>query len=94
VLELAERLGNVAAREQRRLRTSRRATPSGSTTCAWHVIFATCAACRKRTHIDARLLQHGRPPYTRLLDLERKLRCGSCGNRQGNTLSVSMAPRN
>jgi hypothetical protein len=61
---------------------------------AWHVIFATCAACRRRTHIDARLLQHGRPPYTRLLDLERKLRCGSCGNRQGNTLSVSMAPRN
>jgi hypothetical protein len=61
---------------------------------AWHVIFATCAACRKRTHIDARLLQHGRPPYTRLLDLERKLCCSSCGNRQGNTLSVSMAPRN
>ena len=61
---------------------------------AWHVVFATCAACRKRTHIDARLLQHGRPPYTRLLDLERKLRCSSCGNHQGNTLSVSMAPRN
>jgi hypothetical protein len=61
---------------------------------AWHVIVATCAACRKRTHIDARLLQHGRPPYTRLLDLERKLRCGSCGNHHGNTLSVSMAPRN
>jgi hypothetical protein len=61
---------------------------------AWHVVFATYAACRKRTHIDARLLQQGRPPYTRLLDLERKLRCGSCGNRQGNTLSVSVAPRN
>ena len=61
---------------------------------AWHVIFATCAACGKRTHIDARLLQHGRPPYTRLLDLERKLRCGSCGNHQDNTLSVTMAPRN
>jgi hypothetical protein len=29
-----------------------------------------------------------------LLDLERKLYCGSCGNRQGNTLSVSLAPRN
>jgi predicted PurR-regulated permease PerM len=40
------------------------------------------------------LSQHGRPPYTRLLDLERKLRCGSCGNRQGNTLTVAMAPRN
>jgi hypothetical protein len=61
---------------------------------AWHVIIATCAACRKRTYIDARLLQHGRPPYTRLVDLERKLRCSSCGNRHGNTLSVSMAPRN
>jgi hypothetical protein len=32
---------------------------------AWHVVFATCAACRKQTHIDARLLQHGRPPFTR-----------------------------
>jgi ribosomal protein L37E len=61
---------------------------------AWHVIFATCAACGKRTHFDARLLQHGRPLFTRLLDLERKLRCSSCGNRRGNTLSVSMAPRN
>jgi hypothetical protein len=61
---------------------------------AWHVVFATCVACGKRTHIDARLLQHRRPPYTRQLDLERKLRCSSCGNRQGNTLSVSMTPRN
>jgi DNA-directed RNA polymerase subunit RPC12/RpoP len=61
---------------------------------AWHVVFATCADCGKRTHIDAGLLQHRRPSYTRLLDLERKLRCTSCGNRQGNTLSVTMAPRN
>ena len=60
----------------------------------WHVVFATCAACGKRTHIDVRLLQNGRPPYTRLLDLERKLRCDSCGNRRDNTLSVTMAPRN
>ena len=61
---------------------------------AWHVIFASCAACGRRTHIDARLLRHGRAPYTRLLDLERKLRCSSCGNHQGNAFSVSMAPRN
>ena len=61
---------------------------------AWHVVFAACAACGKRTRIDARLLRQGRPPYTRLLDLERKLYCGSCGNRQSNTLSVSLAPRN
>jgi len=61
---------------------------------AWHVIVATCAVCGKQTHVDARLLQHRRPPSTRLRDLERKLRCSSCGNRQGNTLSVSMALRN
>ena len=57
-------------------------------------IVATCPACGKRTHIDAKLLQHGRPPYTRLLDLERKLRCSGCGNCEGNTLTVAMAPRN
>jgi hypothetical protein len=44
--------------------------------------------------MDARLLQHGRPPYTRLLECERKLRCSSCGNRHGNSLSVAMAPPN
>jgi hypothetical protein len=60
----------------------------------WHVIVATCAACGRRTHIGAVLLQHGRPPYTRLRDLERKLRCRGCGNHEGNTLTVSMAPRN
>lgn len=60
----------------------------------WHVIVATCAACGKRAHIGAALLQHGRPPYIRLLDLERKLSCSRCGNRHGNTLVVSIAPRN
>jgi hypothetical protein len=59
----------------------------------WHVIIASCAACRRRAHVAAALLQHGRPPYTRLLDLERKLCCTGCGNRQGNRLNVSMAPR-
>jgi hypothetical protein len=29
-----------------------------------------------------------------VLDLERKLCCTGCGNRQRNTLTVSMAPRN
>jgi hypothetical protein len=61
---------------------------------AWHVIVATCAVCGRSTHVNAKLLQHCRPPYTRLRDLERKLRCSRCGNRQGNTLRVSMAPRN
>jgi hypothetical protein len=60
----------------------------------WHVIVATCAVCRRRAHVAAALLQHGRPPYTKLLDVERKLYCTGCGNRRENTLTVSMAPRN
>jgi hypothetical protein len=60
----------------------------------WHVIIASCAACRRRAHVAAALLQHGRPPYTRVLDLELKLCCTGCGNRRGNTLTVSMVPRN
>jgi len=69
--------------------------PSGSTICVpgmWS--SRPVPPAEIGPHIDARLLQHGRPPYTRLLDLERKLRCSSCGNHHGNTLSVSMAPRN
>jgi hypothetical protein len=49
----------------------------------WHVIIATCAVCRRRAHVAAALLQHGRPPYTRVLVLERKLCCTGCGNGQG-----------
>jgi hypothetical protein len=60
----------------------------------WHVIIATCAVCRRRAHVAAALLQHHRPPYNRLRDLQRKLRCTGCGNRHGNTVTVSMAPRN
>jgi hypothetical protein len=60
----------------------------------WHVIIATCAACRRRAHVAAVLLQHGRPPYAKLLDVERKLCCSGCGNLRGNTLIISMAPRN
>jgi rubredoxin len=61
---------------------------------AWHIIVAACPVCGRRTRISVGRLQQGRPPYTKLVDLERKLRCGSCGNEQDNSLTVSMAPRN
>jgi hypothetical protein len=60
---------------------------------AWHVVFATCGACGSRTHVAAKVLEHGRPPHTSLSEIERKLRCSRCGNRRGNTLTLSMAPR-
>ena len=58
------------------------------------MVVAAYAACNNRTRVGTGLLQHGRPPHTRLLDLERKFRCGGCGNRDGNTFTVSLAPRN
>jgi hypothetical protein len=39
------------------------------------MVVATCAACRRRAHVAAALLQHGRPLHTKVLDLERKLCC-------------------
>jgi hypothetical protein len=60
----------------------------------WYVIVATCAASGNRADVAAALLQHGRPPHTRVPHVERKLWCTGSGNRRGNTLTVSMAPRN
>jgi hypothetical protein len=62
---------------------------------AWHAVF--CDLCNLPKADPASTpgcSQHGRAPYTRSLDLERKLRCTSCGNQHGNGFSVSMAPRN
>jgi hypothetical protein len=60
----------------------------------WHVVTATCLLCRHRGTVALATLSRGRPGYTRLIDLERKLGCTACGNRHGNTLEVSRKPRN
>ena len=39
------------------------------------------------------LIKFDQREHTRLIDLERKLRCTRCGNRARNTLMVRMAPR-
>jgi hypothetical protein len=41
---------------------------------------------------NAALLQ-GRPNYTRLIDLERQLRCRKCGARGRASLDVELRPR-
>lgn len=38
-------------------------------------------------------LQRGRPGYTRLTDLERRLRCQKCGARGKASLEVEFRPR-
>jgi DNA-directed RNA polymerase subunit RPC12/RpoP len=59
----------------------------------WHVITVSCPACGHKGRLDATTLGRGRPDYTRLLDLERKLRCRSCGNREDNRILMTMAAR-
>jgi hypothetical protein len=59
----------------------------------WHSVIAACPACNRRARLDAAMLGRGRPPMSRLVDLERHLVCGSCGNRPGNRLLVTMASR-
>jgi DNA-directed RNA polymerase subunit RPC12/RpoP len=59
----------------------------------WHVVEAACPYCRHRAAIDHARLGRGRPPFTRLADLEMKLRCRRCGRRRGHALSLSLRPR-
>ena len=59
----------------------------------WHVITVNCPTCGHKGRVYPTALSHGRPDHIRLMDLERKLRCTSCGNRQDNRILVSMASR-
>ena len=51
-------------------------------------------AIRYQADLNVGFLAWERPPYTHLVDLERKLRCTRCGNRLDNSLSVRVMPRN
>ncbi len=59
----------------------------------WHVVTVTCPACGHKGRVDAATLGRGRPDHARLIDLERKLRCRGCGNRDDNRILVTMASR-
>ena len=59
----------------------------------WHVLTAVCSACRHRRQMRLWQLLAGRPPYTHLTDVEAKLRCQRCGNREDNRVLVTMAAR-
>jgi hypothetical protein len=59
----------------------------------FHLVRASCHACRAQGHhCDAARLQ-GRPGYTRLMSLERQLRCRKCGVRGKASLDVEFRPR-
>jgi hypothetical protein len=50
-------------------------------------LMAACFRCQHQERLTVAVLTWERPPHAYLSDLERKLRCTRCGNRQGNTLS-------
>ena len=60
----------------------------------WHIVMARCFKCGYQARIGSDVLAWERPPHTHITELERKLRCTRCGNRTGNTLSVTTVPRN
>ena len=58
-----------------------------------HIISARCLQCGHEAEFTGDFLAWERSPHACLTDLQRKLRCTRCGNREGNTLSVRMAAR-
>ena len=60
----------------------------------WHIVSARCFQCRHETEFTGDFLAWERPPHTYLTELQPKLRCTHCQNRQGTTLSVRMEARN
>jgi hypothetical protein len=59
----------------------------------WHIVEAVCLACRRRETIPQARLRRSAAAGDRLADLERRLRCRTCG-RRGHRLTIRMAPRN
>ncbi|MGP1253407.1 hypothetical protein ABWI00_04720 [Algihabitans albus] len=59
----------------------------------WHRFQATCLRCRHTSIVDPATLRRRWDEYTRIVDLEPKLRCRACGNRSGNSLSVGQLTR-
>jgi DNA-directed RNA polymerase subunit RPC12/RpoP len=59
----------------------------------FHLVRASCHACAHKAIIPNATLQHGRPNYTRLISLERQLRCRNCGARGKASLDVEFRPR-
>ena len=60
---------------------------------AFHLVRAVCHACAHTAIIPNATLQQGRPNYTRLVSLEKQLRCRNCGARGKASLDVEFRPR-
>jgi DNA-directed RNA polymerase subunit RPC12/RpoP len=59
----------------------------------FHFVRARCHACGHKAVIPNAALLQGRPGYTRLISLERQLRCQKCGTKGKASLDVEFRPR-
>jgi hypothetical protein len=59
----------------------------------FHLVRARCHACGHKDVISNASLLQGRPGYTRLMALERQLRCRKCATRGKASLDVEFRPR-
>ena len=60
----------------------------------WHAIEVRCFACKHVALLYPTHLKRRWSIHTRLVDLERKLVCRSCGNRTANTWRIVQIDRN
>jgi hypothetical protein len=60
---------------------------------AFHLVLASCRGCAHKATIPNITLRQGRAGYTRLIALERQLRCRKCGARGKASLEVEFRPR-
>jgi hypothetical protein len=60
---------------------------------SFHLVRASCHACAHKALIPNSVLQQARAGYTRLVDLERQLRCRRCGASGKASLDVEFRPR-
>ena len=60
---------------------------------AFHLVRASCHACGHKAILPNATLLQDRPGYTRLMSLERQLRCQKCGARGKASLDVEFRLR-
>jgi hypothetical protein len=59
----------------------------------WHVVRVSCRLCRHKAELAPAMLTRNQPGFTRLVDLEGRLRCRQCGARGRASLEVELRPR-
>lgn len=59
----------------------------------WHRLRAECVQCRHYGILKPDLLRRRFPDSTRIMELEKRLRCTACGNRLHNIFQFGRLAR-